>query len=178
MGQEPVGPWGIWRKAQCVSWKKGTEPRRTAPQETAIHARVVVEALEGGRGEGGQGNRYHQALTGVGIHLTFAIPLPAAYLLGGRTQATPACVTEEHVDELPVIVKVKLLKERETASKRDSGKAWYKKNYFPPVFQFHTPIPMKSYLCIFFSKEEYGGNLKLYEPLWKENWQNVSKTVF
>lgn len=104
------------------------------------------------RGRCGQGNRYHQALTGVGIHLTFAIPLPAAYLLGGRTQATPACVTEEHIDELPVIVKVKLLKERETASKRDSGKAWYKKNYFPPVFQFHTPIPMKSYLCIFFFK--------------------------
>jgi hypothetical protein len=29
--------------------------------------------------------------------------------LSGRTQVTQACITEEHVDEFPVMVKVKLL---------------------------------------------------------------------
>lgn len=34
---------------------------------------------------------------------------------------TLASVTEEHGDELPVILKVKLLEERTIASKRDGG---------------------------------------------------------
>lgn len=47
-GAKSVEPRGVQRKAEYMLWKKGTEPRRTAPQETSTHARVVVEALEGG----------------------------------------------------------------------------------------------------------------------------------
>lgn len=51
---------------------------------------------------------------------------------------TLACVTEEHVDEFPVILKVKLLKHK---SKETVVKAWAR-SLSVRVSQSHTPAPL------------------------------------